>query len=77
MVTYIFLVIPETKNKTFLEIQNEFRSSNNRKACRADGAGTTLLSTSIWNLTHDSGLEHVKLYNIYISCLVCISQKAL
>ncbi|XP_041793152.1 solute carrier family 2, facilitated glucose transporter member 11b [Chelmon rostratus] len=47
MVTYIFLVIPETKNKTFLEIQNEFRSSNNRKACRADGAGTTLLSTSI------------------------------
>ncbi|KAM9360462.1 solute carrier family 2, facilitated glucose transporter member 11b [Symphorus nematophorus] len=47
MATYIFLVIPETKNKTFLEIQNEFRSSNKRKACRVDGAGTTLLSTSI------------------------------
>ncbi|XP_044052782.1 solute carrier family 2, facilitated glucose transporter member 11b isoform X1 [Siniperca chuatsi] len=45
--TYIFLVVPETKNKTFLEIQNEFQASNNRKACNGDGAGTTLLSTSI------------------------------
>ncbi|XP_008280261.1 solute carrier family 2, facilitated glucose transporter member 11b isoform X1 [Stegastes partitus] len=45
--TYIFLVVPETKNKTFLEIQNEFLSSNKRKACSSDGAGTTLLSTSI------------------------------
>ncbi|XP_040898337.1 solute carrier family 2, facilitated glucose transporter member 11b [Toxotes jaculatrix] len=44
---YIFLVVPETKSKTFLEIQNAFQSSNNRKACGADGAGTTLLSTSI------------------------------
>ncbi|XP_035020848.1 solute carrier family 2, facilitated glucose transporter member 11b isoform X1 [Hippoglossus stenolepis] len=44
---YIVLVVPETKNKTFLEIQREFQSSNHRKASRADGAGTTLLSTSI------------------------------
>nr|XP_046243270.1 solute carrier family 2, facilitated glucose transporter member 11b isoform X2 [Scatophagus argus] len=44
---YIFFVIPETKNKTFLEIQNDFRSSNNKKACSVDGSGTTLLSTSI------------------------------
>uniref|UniRef100_A0A3Q1AUD7 Solute carrier family 2, facilitated glucose transporter member 5 n=1 Tax=Amphiprion ocellaris TaxID=80972 RepID=A0A3Q1AUD7_AMPOC len=28
---YICLVVPETKNKTFLEIQNEFLSSNKRK----------------------------------------------
>ncbi|XP_070760323.1 solute carrier family 2, facilitated glucose transporter member 11b [Enoplosus armatus] len=44
---YIFFIVPETKNKTFLEIQSEFQSSNNRKACSADGAGTTLLSTSL------------------------------
>ncbi|XP_040010798.1 solute carrier family 2, facilitated glucose transporter member 11b [Xiphias gladius] len=43
---YIFLVVPETKNKTFLQIQNEFRSSN-RKAGSADGTEATLLSTSI------------------------------
>ncbi|XP_070690104.1 solute carrier family 2, facilitated glucose transporter member 11b [Pempheris klunzingeri] len=45
--TYIILVIPETKNKTFLEIQNEFNSPKNRQACSADGVGATLLSTSI------------------------------
>ncbi|XP_071338942.1 solute carrier family 2, facilitated glucose transporter member 11b isoform X2 [Trachinotus anak] len=44
---YIFLVVPETKNKTFLEIQNDFQSSSNRKTRSADGAGATLLSTSI------------------------------
>uniref|UniRef100_A0A7N8WQ49 Solute carrier family 2, facilitated glucose transporter member 5 n=1 Tax=Mastacembelus armatus TaxID=205130 RepID=A0A7N8WQ49_9TELE len=44
---YIFLVVPETKNKTFLEIQTEFQSSNSRKVYNADGAGTILLSTSI------------------------------
>ncbi|XP_049906976.1 solute carrier family 2, facilitated glucose transporter member 11b isoform X1 [Epinephelus moara] len=47
MAIYIFFVVPETKNKTFVEIHNEFHSSNNRKARSADGAGTTLLSTSI------------------------------
>lgn len=47
MATYIFFVIPETKNKTFLEIQNEFQSSNNKNARRADGARTTLLTSSI------------------------------
>nr|XP_043881278.1 solute carrier family 2, facilitated glucose transporter member 11-like [Solea senegalensis] len=35
---YIILVVPETKNKTFLEIQNEFKSFNSRKAHNADGA---------------------------------------
>ncbi|KAM4578413.1 solute carrier family 2, facilitated glucose transporter member 11-like isoform 3-T3 [Fundulus diaphanus] len=44
--TYIFFCIPETKNKTFVEIQNEFQSSKN-KFSRSDGAGTILLSTSI------------------------------
>ncbi|XP_018523815.1 solute carrier family 2, facilitated glucose transporter member 11b isoform X1 [Lates calcarifer] len=43
---YIILVVPETKNKTFLEIQSEFQSSNNRKACSVEGAGANLLSTS-------------------------------
>ncbi|XP_042344676.1 solute carrier family 2, facilitated glucose transporter member 11b [Plectropomus leopardus] len=44
---YIFLVVPETKNKTFIEIQNEFQSSNNRKSHSGDRAGMMLLSTSI------------------------------
>lgn len=69
MVVYVCLVIPETKNKTFLEIQNDFQSSNNRKARGADGAGTTLLSTPMWNITNDSGVEQVKLFshNIYVT----------
>ncbi|XP_017269112.1 solute carrier family 2, facilitated glucose transporter member 11 isoform X2 [Kryptolebias marmoratus] len=33
---YIFLVVPETKNKTFLEIQNEFLTVNKRKSCSAE-----------------------------------------
>uniref|UniRef100_A0A3P9H179 Solute carrier family 2 member 11b n=1 Tax=Oryzias latipes TaxID=8090 RepID=A0A3P9H179_ORYLA len=44
---YIFLVVPETKNKTFVEIQNDFQSSKNVKLGNSDGAGTILLSTSI------------------------------
>uniref|UniRef100_A0A7N6AVF6 Solute carrier family 2, facilitated glucose transporter member 5 n=1 Tax=Anabas testudineus TaxID=64144 RepID=A0A7N6AVF6_ANATE len=44
VVIYIFLVVPETKNKTFLEIHNEFQPSSSRKASSVDGAGTTLLS---------------------------------
>uniref|UniRef100_A0A3B3TQ76 Solute carrier family 2 member 11b n=1 Tax=Poecilia latipinna TaxID=48699 RepID=A0A3B3TQ76_9TELE len=47
VVTYIFFVVPETKNKTFVEIQNEFQSSKRNKFCSSDGAGTILLSTSI------------------------------
>ncbi|KAG1957923.1 solute carrier family 2, facilitated glucose transporter member 11b isoform X1 [Pimephales promelas] len=43
--TYIFFVVPETKNKTFLEIQSEFRS---RKKCTAaNGTEGPLLSTSM------------------------------
>ncbi|CAK6966610.1 solute carrier family 2%2C facilitated glucose transporter member 11b [Scomber scombrus] len=45
--TYIFLIVPETKNKTFLEIQNVFRSTNKRMASSDDGGGTTLLATSL------------------------------
>ncbi|XP_028270204.1 solute carrier family 2, facilitated glucose transporter member 11-like isoform X2 [Parambassis ranga] len=45
--TYIFLVVPETKGKTFLEIQNDFQSANKRNACNSDGVGMTLLSTSL------------------------------
>ncbi|KAM7391882.1 hypothetical protein PAMP_022531 [Pampus punctatissimus] len=37
---YIFLIVPETKNKTFLEIQDEFQTTKNRKVCSADNAGT-------------------------------------
>lgn len=47
VVTYIFLVVPETKNKTFLEIQNEFQSSKNQKTNSVDGSGATLLTTTI------------------------------
>ncbi|XP_069565677.1 solute carrier family 2, facilitated glucose transporter member 11b [Brachyistius frenatus] len=47
VVVYILLVVPETKNKTFLEIQNDFQSSSKEKAHSRDGAGATLLSTSI------------------------------
>lgn len=47
MATYIFFVIPETKNKTFLEIQNEFQSSKKRNNSHADGISTTLLSSSV------------------------------
>ncbi|XP_056274923.1 solute carrier family 2, facilitated glucose transporter member 11b isoform X2 [Pseudoliparis swirei] len=43
MAMYIFFVIPETKNKTFIEIQNEFKSSSHKKA---DRAGPMLLITS-------------------------------
>uniref|UniRef100_A0AAV2MRP1 Major facilitator superfamily (MFS) profile domain-containing protein n=1 Tax=Knipowitschia caucasica TaxID=637954 RepID=A0AAV2MRP1_KNICA len=34
VVTYIFFVVPETKNKTFLEIQNEFQSSKKEESER-------------------------------------------
>ncbi|XP_029534728.1 solute carrier family 2, facilitated glucose transporter member 11-like [Oncorhynchus nerka] len=45
---YIFLVVPETKNKTFLEIHTEFQSGDKRKASKADdGPRTTLLSTPL------------------------------
>uniref|UniRef100_A0A4W5QEE4 Solute carrier family 2 member 11b n=1 Tax=Hucho hucho TaxID=62062 RepID=A0A4W5QEE4_9TELE len=45
---YIFLVVPETKNKTFLEIQTEFQSGEKRKASKADpGLRTTLLLTPL------------------------------
>ncbi|XP_075875676.1 solute carrier family 2, facilitated glucose transporter member 11b [Nelusetta ayraudi] len=45
--TYIYLVIPETKNKTFLEIQDEFGSPKKQNAHSADGVRKTLLSTSV------------------------------
>ncbi|KAK9975246.1 hypothetical protein ABG768_023299 [Culter alburnus] len=41
--TYIFFVVPETKNKTFLEIQSEFRSR--KKINAASGPDGPLLST--------------------------------
>ncbi|XP_022613290.1 solute carrier family 2, facilitated glucose transporter member 11-like [Seriola dumerili] len=42
---YICLFVPETKNKTFLEIQNDFQSASNRRS--ADGPAATLSSTAI------------------------------
>lgn len=47
VVTYIFLVVPETKNKTFLEIQNEFQTSKNPKTNSVDESGANLLTTAI------------------------------
>uniref|UniRef100_A0A667YR18 Solute carrier family 2, facilitated glucose transporter member 5 n=1 Tax=Myripristis murdjan TaxID=586833 RepID=A0A667YR18_9TELE len=47
VVIYIILVVPETKNKTFLEIHNEFQSRGKRKASSADGPRATLLSTPL------------------------------
>ncbi|XP_057686784.1 solute carrier family 2, facilitated glucose transporter member 11-like isoform X1 [Corythoichthys intestinalis] len=46
---YIFFIIPETKNKTFLEIQNEFKSGEKKMkmAHGTDGSGMTLLATSM------------------------------
>lgn len=41
--TYIFFVVPETKNKTFLEIQSEFYSK--KKLIAANGTEGPLLST--------------------------------
>lgn len=68
VVIYIFLVVPETKNKSFLEIHNEFQSSSKRKVINADGAGTTLLSTSIWNVTRDLGQAFFTVcFTIFIS----------
>ncbi|KAK9522714.1 hypothetical protein VZT92_019160 [Zoarces viviparus] len=46
MAIYICLVIPETKNKTFVEIQNDFKTFSHKKAHNADRAGPTLLLTS-------------------------------
>ncbi|KAM9810937.1 solute carrier family 2, facilitated glucose transporter member 11b [Neosynchiropus ocellatus] len=42
---YIFFVVPETKNKSFVEIQNHFKSSS-RKGQTADSSGATLLASS-------------------------------
>ncbi|KAM3867530.1 solute carrier family 2, facilitated glucose transporter member 11b [Diretmus argenteus] len=44
---YIFLVVPETKNKSFLEIHNEFQSRDKRKPLSADGPRTILFSTQL------------------------------
>ncbi|XP_028313561.1 solute carrier family 2, facilitated glucose transporter member 11b [Gouania willdenowi] len=45
---YIFFVIPETKNKTFLEIQNEFKSGRKKKlSYYGEEIGANLLSTSV------------------------------
>ncbi|KAM7416603.1 hypothetical protein PAMA_018583 [Pampus argenteus] len=47
MAIYIFFIVPETKNKTFLEIQDVFQTAKTRKAFSANSAETTLLATSI------------------------------
>uniref|UniRef100_A0A8C6Q0G5 Solute carrier family 2, facilitated glucose transporter member 5 n=1 Tax=Nothobranchius furzeri TaxID=105023 RepID=A0A8C6Q0G5_NOTFU len=44
---YIFFVVPETKNKTFVEIQKDFQSFNKRKSRGSDGASSILLSTPL------------------------------
>lgn len=44
--TFIFFVVPETKNKTFLEIQSEFRSGDRTKTSTPKGQDGPLLPTS-------------------------------
>ncbi|KAG9262017.1 solute carrier family 2, facilitated glucose transporter member 11-like isoform X1 [Astyanax mexicanus] len=44
--SFIFFVVPETKNKTFLEIQNEFQSGERNKSSAAKGQDGPLLPTS-------------------------------
>ncbi|KAI4881815.1 hypothetical protein NFI96_031875 [Prochilodus magdalenae] len=44
--TFIFFVVPETKNKTFLEIQTEFHSKDRAKLTAATGSDL-LLPTSL------------------------------
>ncbi|XP_066510192.1 solute carrier family 2, facilitated glucose transporter member 11-like isoform X2 [Hoplias malabaricus] len=45
--TFIFFIVPETKNKTFLDIQSEFQSRQRTKLSPAKGAEGPLLSTSL------------------------------
>ncbi|KAM6930684.1 solute carrier family 2, facilitated glucose transporter member 11b isoform 2-T2 [Xenentodon cancila] len=44
---YIMLIVPETKNKSFVEIQDEFESSRKRKDSSSDKTGTLLLSSCL------------------------------
>ncbi|XP_051922856.1 solute carrier family 2, facilitated glucose transporter member 11b isoform X1 [Hippocampus zosterae] len=44
---YIFFIIPETKNKTFLEIENEFKNGGKKKGYSTYGSGLTRLTTSM------------------------------
>lgn len=67
--TYIYLVIPETKNKTFLEIQDDFGSPKKRNAHSADGVRKTLLSTSVWT---KSIQEHSMLRLPVFSTQMCV-----
>uniref|UniRef100_H3BWU9 Solute carrier family 2 member 11b n=1 Tax=Tetraodon nigroviridis TaxID=99883 RepID=H3BWU9_TETNG len=46
MATYIFFIIPETKNKTFMEIQNEFRLSLHQRRDQAPTWANDTLQTS-------------------------------
>lgn len=44
---YIILAVPETKNKSFVEIQHEFQSSRKKKGVVTDEAETLIISTSL------------------------------
>ncbi|XP_013869860.1 solute carrier family 2, facilitated glucose transporter member 11 [Austrofundulus limnaeus] len=44
---YIILAVPETKNKSFVEIQHEFQSSRKKKGVSTDEAETLIISTSL------------------------------
>lgn len=43
---YILMAVPETKNKSFVEIQHEFQLSNKKKAAGTDEAEALLISSS-------------------------------
>ncbi|XP_061585091.1 solute carrier family 2, facilitated glucose transporter member 11-like [Cololabis saira] len=45
--SYIVFVVPETKNKSFVEIQDEFESSRKRKDSSSEKTGALLLSTCL------------------------------
>lgn len=72
--TYIFFIIPETKNKTFLEIQNEFRSSRKNNSCHTDGVSTTLIATSMWLcIVSGPGMDFLCLFHNH-ECIQQVSE---
>lgn len=56
---YIIIVLPETKNKSFVEIQKEFQSRWSKET-DSDETDALLISTSLWWVS-DSALELAKL----------------
>uniref|UniRef100_A0A8D0C7J5 Solute carrier family 2 member 11b n=2 Tax=Scleropages formosus TaxID=113540 RepID=A0A8D0C7J5_SCLFO len=67
---YIFIIVPETKNKTFLEIQMEIQSRTLRKHNKSEGGNgpvATLLSTPLSVITTEKkSHSNLKIYNVIL-----------